>query len=126
MSASTKPICILDDDSSVLNSLRELLASEGFEAETFCDPDEFLTYAKSHPVKVAILDVWLLTTSGIEVQEQLQELSPETEVIMITGREERAIRTVALQNGALDFLSKPFDDEVFLRLIRDALCDARP
>ena len=118
------PICILDDDFSVLNSLRELLDSDGFQARTFDNPDLFLTYAREHPVKLAVLDVWLPQTTGIEVQERLHEISPKTLVIIITGREEPAIRAAAMEAGAFGFLGKPFEDEVFLTLVRDALGEA--
>ena len=121
MPGTTKPICVLDDDSSVLSSLKELLASDGFEAETFDSPDEFFAYTQDHAVKVAVLDVWMPVTSGIEVQERLHELSPDTQVIMITAREEAAVRAVALEGGAFAFLVKPFDDEAFLTLVRNAL-----
>jgi hypothetical protein len=59
MPETTKPICILDDDSSVLSSLQELLASDGLEAETFDSQDIFLAYTQEHAVKLAVLDVWL-------------------------------------------------------------------
>jgi CheY-like chemotaxis protein len=74
--ATTGPICILDDDFSVLSSLRELLASDGLEAETFNEPDEFLSYTQEHVVKLAVLDVWMPATNGMEVQERLRNLSP--------------------------------------------------
>jgi two-component system response regulator FixJ len=119
-----KPICILDDDFSVLNSLRELLDSDGLEARTFDDPDLFLAYAREHPVKLAVLDVWLPQMTGIDVQGRLRKVSPETMVIIITGREEPAIRAAAMEAGAFGFLGKPFEDEVFLTLVRDALGEA--
>lgn len=121
MPETIKPICILDDDSSVLNSLRELLASDGFEAETFDSPDEFLAYTQEHDVRLAVLDIWMPVRNGIEVQERLRELSPHTRVIIVTGREEPALRAVALEQGAVAFVVKPFDDEVFLALVRSAL-----
>lgn len=121
MPGTFKPICILDDDFSVLNSLRELLDSDGLEARTFDNPELFLTYAREHPVKLAVLDVWLPQMTGIEVQERLREVSPETVVVIITGREESAIRLAAMEAGAFGFLAKPFDDEVFLALVRSAL-----
>jgi FixJ family two-component response regulator len=120
----TGSICIVDDDVSVLSSLQELLDSDGFEAWTFDSPDQFLAYAKEHAVKLAILDVWMPETNGIEVQERLSELSPATQVIMITGREESPIRAAALKGGALAFLVKPFDDEAFLTLVRSAVREA--
>jgi FixJ family two-component response regulator len=119
-----KPICILDDDSSVLNSLRELLDSDGLEARTFDNPDRFLAYAQEHPVKLAVLDVWMPEVSGIEVQESLRKLSPGTRVIIITAREEPEIREAAMEAGAFAFLGKPFDDEIFLTLVRSALGEA--
>ena len=124
MPGTIKPICILDDDSSVLNSLQELLDSDGFEARTFDDPDKFLAYAQQHRIKLAVLDVWMPEANGIEVQERLRELSPNTRIIVITGREEAAIRTAALEGGAIAFLVKPFNDEVFLALVRRALREA--
>jgi FixJ family two-component response regulator len=121
---TVKAICILDDDSSVLNSLRELLDSDGFEARTFDDPLQFLAYAQEHPVKLAVVDVWMPEMNGVEVQEHLRELSPDTRVIIITAREEPAIRTAAMEAGAFGFLGKPFDDEAFLALVRSVLRDA--
>jgi DNA-binding response OmpR family regulator len=90
------------------------LASDGFEADTSDNPEEFLSYTQGHAVKLAVLDVWMPATNGIEVQERLRELSPDTRVIIITAREERALRALALERGAITFLVKPFDDEVFL------------
>jgi len=110
MPGTIKPICILDDDSSVLTSLQLLLDSDGFEARTFDDSDKFLAYAQLHRIALAVLDVWMPEMNGIEVQERLRELSPDTRVIVMTGREEAAIRTAALTGGAFAFLVKPFDD----------------
>ena len=69
-------ICILDDDPSVLRSLKELLSSEDFEAEAFDDPEKFLQYVQAHAVRLAILDVWMPRQTGIELQEQLHHFSP--------------------------------------------------
>ena len=121
MPGTVNPICILDDDFSVLNSLRELLDSDGWEARLFDNPDLFLAYAREHAVKLAVLDVWLPQMTGIDVQERLRMISPETLVIVITGREEPAIRAAAIEAGAFGFLGKPFEDEAFLTLVRDAL-----
>ncbi|HYZ75455.1 MAG TPA: response regulator [Chthoniobacterales bacterium] len=121
MPEANKPICILDDDLSVLSSLRELLESDGFESETFDNPEKFLAYASEHQVKVVVLDVWMPVTNGIEVQERLRELSPSTRVVMITGREAPAIRAEALKRGARAFLVKPFADDALLAAVRDAL-----
>ena len=119
-----KPIGSLDDDSSVLSSLRDLLDSDGLEARTFDNPHQFLAYAEEYPVKLAVLDVWMPEVNGVEVQERLRKLSPGTRVIIITAREEPAIREAAMEAGAFAFLGKPFDDEIFLTLVRRALGEA--
>lgn len=124
MPGTAKPICILDDDLSVLSSLQELLGSDGFEATTFDKPKQFLAFALEHEVKLAVLDVWMPETNGIEIQKQLRLLSPGTRVIMITGREVAAVRAEALKGGACAFLVKPFDDEVFLTAVWEALGEA--
>jgi FixJ family two-component response regulator len=121
---ATKKICILDDDLSVLNSLQELLESDGFEAETFNSPEKFISYAREHVVKLVVLDVWMPDTNGIEVQGWLRELSPSTRVIMITGREAPATRADAIKGGACAFLVKPFGDEIFLAEVRKAFEEA--
>ena len=119
-----KPICILDDDLSVLNSLQELLQSDGFESETFDKPEKFIAYARENAVKLLVLDVWMPDTNGIEVQKLLREILPDTRIVMITGHEVPAIREDALKGGACAFLVKPFDDEIFLAAVRRALGEA--
>jgi FixJ family two-component response regulator len=121
MPVANKPICVLDDDLSVLSSIRELLESDGFESEAFDNSEKFIAYAREHTVKVVVLDVWMPGTNGIEVQERLRELSPDTRVVMITGREVSAIRAEALKGGASAFIVKPFADETLLAAVRDAL-----
>jgi FixJ family two-component response regulator len=117
-------ICILDDDSTVLRSLQQLLDSDGFEARTFDNADKFLAHAHEHAVKLVLLDVWMPGKIGIEVQERLLEISPGTRVIVMTGREEPSVRAAAMEAGAFAFLVKPFDDEAFLTLVREALSEA--
>jgi FixJ family two-component response regulator len=121
MPAETESICILDDDASVRDSIEQLLDSDGLKAQSFEDAEGFLAYAQSHPVRLAVLDVWMPIKSGLEVQALLQVVSPNTKVIVMTGRQIPAIRAAALEGGAFAFLTKPFDDETFLALVRQAL-----
>ena len=114
-------ICILDDDASVCSSIEHLLDSDGLSAQTFERADDFLTHASRNKVALAVLDVWLPEVSGLAVQQRLREVSPDTRVIVMTGREQPGIRTAALAAGAVAFLVKPFDDETFLTLVRSAL-----
>jgi FixJ family two-component response regulator len=121
MSAQPEFICILDDDSSVRHSIEQLLDSDGLKALSFEDAEDFLAHARRHAVPLAVLDVWMPETSGLEVQARLNEVSPDTKVIVVTGRETPAIRAAALEGGAFAFVLKPFDDEAFLSLVRQAL-----
>lgn len=114
-------ICLLDDDLSMLKALERLLKSDGFNVERFNDPAAFLTAVENNPCRVAILDVWMPDMNGLEVQATLRKDSPETRIIFISGRDDPSVRQTALEAGAFGFLSKPFDDEVLLQLVRKAV-----
>jgi FixJ family two-component response regulator len=121
MSAQSHSICVLDDDASVRHSIEQLLDSDGRKALSFEDAEDFFAHARSHAVSLAVLDVWMPKISGLEVQAWLREMSPDTKVIVMTGKETPAIRAAALEGGAFAFLVKPFEDEVFLSLVGQAL-----
>jgi FixJ family two-component response regulator len=121
MLAPPESICILDDDASVRDSIVQLLDSDGLKAQSFENVEVFFAHARSHAVSLALVDVWMPETGGLQVQARLREISPATKVIMMTGRETTAIRAAAFEGGAVGFLVKPFDDEAFLSLIRHAL-----
>jgi FixJ family two-component response regulator len=114
-------VCIVDDDSSILEALKGLLASERIESVTFDDPERFLDYVQAHDIRVAILDVAMPSLSGIQLQQQLYRFSPGTRVIIITGRPDSEIRALALNGGAFAFLAKPIDDEAFLSSVHRAI-----
>jgi|ERR1700738_1425714 two-component system response regulator FixJ len=120
MPAQPDSICILDDDASVRSLIVQLLDSDGLKAHSFEDAEVFFTHARS-AVSLALVDVWMPEMSGLQVQARLREISPDTRVIMMTGRETPAIRAAASEGGAFAFLVKPFDDEAFLCLVRQAL-----
>jgi len=120
------PICILDDDSSVLRSISRLLDSDGLRARAFEHAVELLTHAQEHSVRLAVLDVWMPDAHGLEVQARLREVSPATQVILMSGRDDARVREAALQGGAFAFLAKPFDDETFLTVVRKALNNRGP
>jgi FixJ family two-component response regulator len=118
-------VCIVDDDPSMLKALARLLASIGLPARLFREPLGFLKYATSNPVTVALIDIWTPGMSGLELQKELRAVSPETRVIIVTADDEDSVRSVAIQNGATAFFAKPFDDEIFLDAILQALAPAR-
>jgi len=121
MPEQSDSICILDDNASVRSSMVQLLDSDGLKAQSFEDAEVFFAHVRSHGASLALVDVWMPGTSGLQVQARLREVSPDTKVIMMTGREIPGIRVAALQGGAFGFLVKPFDDEAFLCLVRQAL-----
>jgi FixJ family two-component response regulator len=114
-------VCLLDDDLSMLKALDRLLKSEGFNVEKFSEPEAFLAGIGQGSCRLAILDVWMPDMNGLEVQAVLRKDSPETRIIFISGRDDPSVRQTALEGGAFGFLSKPFDDEALLQLVRKAL-----
>ena len=114
-------VCLVDDDLSVLKSIERLLASDGLLVRGFNKPQEFLSHVQAHSVPVVILDIWMEEMSGLELQAQLSGLSPDTRVIIITGRDDPAAKLTALHLGVVAFFTKPFDDDKFLNAVRGAL-----
>jgi FixJ family two-component response regulator len=117
----SKTICLVDDDPSVRTALSRLLESAGIDVCAFATGEDFLSYAVSHPVSVVVLDIWMHRMNGLEVLAHLCSLSPQTRVIIITGREDLAVRSIATQVGAAAFLLKPFEDAEFLEKVQYAL-----
>jgi FixJ family two-component response regulator len=118
---SADTICLLDDEPSVLKALARLLASDGLHAQKFCDPACFLEHARSHPVRLAVIDIRLPGITGLEVLAALRVSSPDTRVIVMTGENNPAHRSEAMAGGASAFFFKPFDDRAFLASVRGAI-----
>ena len=114
-------VCLVDDDLSVLKSIQRLLTSDGLSVRGFNKPNEFLAHVQDHPVPVVILDIWMEQMSGLELRERLSELSPDTRVIIITGRDDPAAKLAAMRLGVVAFFTKPFDGDKFLSAVRGAL-----
>src|SRR6266404_6381568 len=81
-------ICLVDDDLSMLRALDRLLASVGLQAQLFSEPLRFLSYVICNSVALAVIDIWMSVMSGLEIQKELQAVSPKTRVIIITGNDE--------------------------------------
>ena len=105
----------------MLKALGRLLASEGLRTEKFCEPARFLEHARTHAVRLAVIDIRMPGMTGLEVLSELRARSPETRVIVITGEGDSAHRSAAMSGGASAFFLKPFDDESFLQAVREAL-----
>jgi two-component system, LuxR family, response regulator FixJ len=119
--SSSEIVCLVDDDPLVLRSTGLLLASDGFDVRRFGNGEDFIAYVASHDVPLVVLDIWMEEMTGLEVLARLCAISPQTYVIVITGREDTAARITAMQIGTVAFLTKPFDDEEFLEVVHSAL-----
>jgi FixJ family two-component response regulator len=117
-------VCVLDDEPSVLKGLGRLFSSADLDAKAFGDPVDFLSYARTHRPAVALIDISMPRMSGLEVQSRLHEISPSTRVIIFTGKNDPLLRSTALNAGASAFLTKPFNDEELLTVVRLALAGA--
>ena len=118
---SLEIVCLVDDDPLVLRSTGLLLASDGFVVRQFDGGEDFIAYVASHEVPLVVLDIWMEEMTGLEVLARLCAISPQTHVVVITGREDAAARITAMQIGTVAFLMKPFDDEQFLEVVHRAL-----
>jgi FixJ family two-component response regulator len=126
MRPKPESICILDDHASVRQSIVHLLDSCQLKARSFEDPEDFLAHASKHTVDLAVLDVRMPKMNGLEVQARLREMSPETKVIVMSANGAPEMRAAALKAGAITFLEKPFDAELFLFLTRQVLSPVDP
>ena len=118
---SPKVVCLVDDDPIVLRSTDRLLVSNGFAVRSFNNGNDFIAYVASHEVQLVVLDIWMEEMTGLEVLARLCAISPQTHVIIVTGREDSAARMTAMQIGIVAFLIKPFDAEQFLEVVHRAL-----
>ena len=119
-------ISVVDDDESVREALRGLLRSVGFQAELFASAEEFLRSGRLPDTTCLILDVRMPGMSGVELQERLIATSSAVPVIFMTAHGDEDARARALERGAVDFLRKPFSDEVLLGAIARALGATSP
>jgi FixJ family two-component response regulator len=118
---SSDIVCLVDDDPSVLRSTGLLLTLDGLTVPRFDKGKDFIAYVASHEVPLVVLDIWMEEMTGLEVLARLCAISPQTHVIVITGREDSAARITAMQIGTVAFFIKPFDDEQFLEAVHRAL-----
>ena len=120
MPDATPIVFVVDDDVSVRESLELLIGTTGCQPETFASAQEFLS--RHHPTVPCclVLDVTLPGLGGLELQEQLAERT-DMPIIFITGHGDVPMTVRAMKAGAVEFLTKPFKDEVLLDAIRSAI-----
>lgn len=114
-------IFVIDDDASVRKSLSRLLLSLGFEVEAFASAELFLERGLYDGVGCIILDVRMPGLDGVALQDQLSKADYSMPIIFITGHGDIPTSVQAMKKGAVDFLSKPFDDEQLLQAVKIAI-----
>lgn len=119
--ANVPAISIVDDDASVRAATARLLRSMGFSAHAFASAKEFLSSAQLRETACLIADVEMPGMSGVELQDHLIATGHTIPTIFITAFPDERVRDRAMNAGAIDFLSKPFDESRLLECVEQAL-----
>jgi FixJ family two-component response regulator len=114
-------IAVVDDDRSIQSALKDLLESVGLVSECYGSAEEFLRSEQLNQTACLVLDIRMPGMSGLDLQARLKTEGHRIPIIFITARGDTQTKTQAMKAGALEFLSKPFDDEVLLQRVRAAL-----
>jgi len=114
-------LLIVDDELSVRDSLGKWFREEGYEVTTAEDANRALTLLAEKPFDVALLDIKMRGTDGIELQRRIHENQPQLIVIMMTGYASVETAVAALKNGAYDYVTKPLDPDEISHLVKKAL-----
>src|SRR5438552_5262832 len=125
MSAATEPdaptVFIVDDEAPVRKALSRLLRAAGFVVAAFASPGEFLAQHDLHKPGCLVLDLMMPGVNGIELQRALARKGSVLPIIFLTGHGDIPKSVQAMKSGALDFLTKPVNDENLLASIRVAI-----
>src|SRR6202022_3697034 len=117
----TKLVAIVDDDDLMRSALQGMLKSVGLSSQAFASAEEFLKSGQQHQTACLIVDIRMPGMSGLELQAKLNAEHCRIPTIFITAHGATKMRMQALRAGAVEFMAKPFDDEVLLENVRAAL-----
>jgi len=119
---TVKPIVfVVDDDVWLRESLETLIQDEGWQPETFASAQEFLDHPPTFSPSCLVLDICLPGLNGLELQKRVAVERTDMPIIFITGHGDIPMSVGAMKAGAVEFLTKPFNDTVLLEAIRQAL-----
>jgi FixJ family two-component response regulator len=113
-------VAIVDDDEAMLEALKGLLKEAGFPARAFPSAEAFLHSGQQRHTGCLIADIRMPGISGLDLQARLKADHIDIPIIFITAHGDEPMRMQALRSGAVEFLTKPFDDEVLLESVRAA------
>jgi FixJ family two-component response regulator len=114
-------IAIVDDDPSVRRGLQRLVRSAGWKAETFVSAQEFLTRYETESPNCVLLDLQLPGPSGLDLQKRMAEVGLEIPIVFLTGHGDIPASVQAMKAGAVQFLTKPVDEQELLQAIEEAV-----
>jgi FixJ family two-component response regulator len=120
---SSRFIAIVDDDQSVQCALQDLIESEGLSTLCFGSAEQFLDSGAQHTAGCLIADIRMPGMSGIELQAKLKADRCRIPIIFITAHGDAKMRIQAMRDGAVEFLTKPFDNSVLLETVHAAVED---
>jgi len=121
MMHATSIVFVVDDDISVRESLELLIRSEGWHPETFSSAQHFLSHPRTPVPSCLVLDISMPGLNGLELQKRVAADRPDVPIIFITGHGDVPKTVQAMKAGAVEFLTKPFNDDVLLGAVRQAL-----
>jgi FixJ family two-component response regulator len=124
-SQSAPTVFVVDDDISVRESLELLIRAEGLEVEAFQSAQEFLAHPRTSVPSCLVLDVSLPGLNGLELQKRISGEQQDMPIIFITGYGDIPMTVQAMKAGAIEFLTKPFTDQVLLNAVRGAIDRSR-
>ena len=114
-------VFVVDDDPAVLKALERLLRIEGYQVRAFSSPTAFLAAHDVEAPGCVVLDLSMPEATGLELQEKLAALDGERPIVFISGHGDIPSSVRAMKGGAVDFLTKPFDDVDFLAAVKAAV-----
>jgi FixJ family two-component response regulator len=116
-----KWVAIVDDDELMRSAVQGLLKEAGVPSQAFVSAEEFLASGAQHRSSCLITDIRMPGMSGLDLQARLKAEQIHIPIIFMTAHSDQRLRMQALRAGAVEFLAKPFDDDVLLETVRAAL-----
>lgn len=114
-------IALIEDDEAILRSLSMLLESRGIPVNPYASAESFLAARVAPSPQCVVSDIRMPGMSGMELQQELNKRGSAVPVILITGHGDIAMAVRAIKQGAFDFIEKPFDDELLIESISQAI-----
>ena len=121
MTGADVTVFVVDDDVAVRKSLKRLIESVGYKVETFASAREYLKQDPCVGPACLVLDIRMPEMSGLDLQDELSSAGLSIPIIFITGHGTIPMGVKAIKAGAVDFIEKPFDDQMLLDAINEAI-----